>query len=327
MLASSDDFAVKPFSDGMAPAHQSFAIWDRLLNKWLLGAHSRALSADPFRVSVRLRVLPEMRFGWGTLGASAYERSRDVVAAENDDLMLFMNLAGPFMASHAGRDIELKPGEAYVMACSERGSQVRPAPGKLLCLRMGRNAIQPRVRQLDDRLGRVIAADNEGLRLLSKYLRVSATEPMANDALRQMTARHMRELLALTLGSAEDAREAAQDGSLHAARFRAAKALVQRHLGDPNLSADSVAAPLGISARSLQRLFEREGTTFSALVTGERLAKVYAGLADRGRSIADIAMSYGFGDLSYFNRMFKARYRASPSDVRRYQAIRRGIQA
>ena len=35
------------------------------------------------------------------------------------------------------------------------------------------------------------------------------------------------------------------------------------------------------------------------------------------RKIVDIALDCGFGDISYFNRSFRARYGATPSDVRR----------
>jgi AraC-like DNA-binding protein len=36
-----------------------------------------------------------------------------------------------------------------------------------------------------------------------------------------------------------------------------------------------------------------------------------------GRSISALAFDVGLGDLSYFNREFKRRYNATPSDVRR----------
>ncbi|WP_283810827.1 helix-turn-helix domain-containing protein [Bradyrhizobium macuxiense] len=35
-----------------------------------------------------------------------------------------------------------------------------------------------------------------------------------------------------------------------------------------------------------------------------------------GRSISTIAFEAGFGDLSYFNRTFRLRYGATPSDIR-----------
>ena len=317
MLAPPDSFAVKAFSDAMVPAKDGFRAWNVLLNKWLLGTQGRALAEGPFQISARLRVLPDMRFGWGTLGPSHYSRTPDVVAADNDDLVLFMNLAGSFAAMHHGRELALAPGEAYVMPCSERGAHVRPRGGKQLCLRVRRDAIQPLVRGLDDRLCAVIPRDTEALRMLSTYLRAALSEPLADERLRGVAARHVHDLLALALGAAPEPQRLMEDRGLNAARLRAAKVLARRHLTDANLSSTFVAGRLGISARSLQRLFEQTGTTFSAFVVRERLAKAYEILKKgRGsRGVAEIALDSGFGDVSYFNRKFRALYRATPSEI------------
>lgn len=317
MLAPADDFGIKLFSDRMVPQSAGFSAWNRLLNKWLLGAHGRQLHDSPFHISVRLRVLPEIRFGWGSMGACAYDRSRDVVAEDNDDVFLFLNLGGTFVAANAGREIELRPGDGYAMACSEPSSYARPQGGRVLCLRVRRDAIQPLVRNLDEKLSFRIPRESEALRMLGAYLRLNKAEPLTSEPLRRAAAHHIHDLLALTLGANGCARETAEVRGLHAARFRAAKAVIRRDLCDPGLSAETVAGRLGISPRSLQRLFEREGLTFSNFVCGERLALAYAGLGEtNGRSIAEIAMETGFGDISYFNRKFRARYHAAPSEVR-----------
>lgn len=319
MLAPPDSFAVKAFSDAMVPTRDRFRLWNVLLNKWLLGTQGRALADAPFQISARLRVLPEMRFGWGALGPSHYSRTPDDVAQDNDDLFLFMNLAGPFTAMHGGSEIELAPGDAYVMPCSERGSHVRPRGGKQLCLRVRRDAIEPLVRGLDDRLSSVIPRDTEALRMLSTYLRAAMSEPLADEALRALTVRHVHDLLALALGASRDQQPMLETRGLSAARLRAAKAVVHRHLADAHLSPEFVAGRLGISVRTLQRLFEQSGATFSAFVTRERLETAYEALRDgRGRrGIAEIALDSGFGDISYFNRAFRALYHTSPSEIRR----------
>jgi AraC-like DNA-binding protein len=69
----------------------------------------------------------------------------------------------------------------------------------------------------------------------------------------------------------------------------------------------------------VQALFEGEGTTFSAYVLHERLARAMRQLSDpaaRGQSIAAIAFHAGFNNLSYFNRMFRRAFGRAPSDVR-----------
>ncbi len=37
------------------------------------------------------------------------------------------------------------------------------------------------------------------------------------------------------------------------------------------------------------------------------------------RSIGEIVLECGFGDISHFNRAFRRRYGSSPSEVRRYE--------
>jgi AraC-like DNA-binding protein len=67
-------------------------------------------------------------------------------------------------------------------------------------------------------------------------------------------------------------------------------------------------------------LLEGEGLTFSAFVLEQWLARVYRTLRDprlRDRTIGAMAFDLGFNDLSYFNRVFRRRYGATPSDVRR----------
>lgn len=320
MLAPPLHSGIMAFSDSDVPERQSLAVWSRLLNKWLLQAEVAALGEGAFPVSVRLRALSEMRYGWGAVGASTYGRPREIVARDNDDLMLFMNLGGAFDVRHGVREFPLRPGDAYVMECSELGAHARPTDGELLCLRVRREAMRPLVRNLDDKLGRLIPGEESGLSMLSGYLRLmDERQPLAAVPLQKLATGHVHDLLALVLGAARDVWEKARDGGLKAARLALAKGLVESRLGDPHLGAAWIARQLRISPRGVQRLFEAEGVTLSSHVTAARLGRAYAMLVDpssQSRSIGKIAFDCGFGDISYFNRKFRARYQASPSEVR-----------
>ena len=66
-------------------------------------------------------------------------------------------------------------------------------------------------------------------------------------------------------------------------------------------------------------LFEEAGATFTEYVLGTA-PRARASSAHR-RAVADrtltaIAFEVGFGDLSYFNRAFRRRFGAPPSEVR-----------
>ena len=58
------------------------------------------------------------------------------------------------------------------------------------------------------------------------------------------------------------------------------------------------------------------GVTPHQYLVRSRLRHAARRLAEDDSTITDIAYDVGFGDLSYFNRAFRRRYGASPSDVR-----------
>lgn len=91
------------------------------------------------------------------------------------------------------------------------------------------------------------------------------------------------------------------------------------NLDNGRLSVGAVAARHRVTPRYVQLLFEREGTTFSEYVLNKRLARAHRMLADPRYvtwTVTDVALEAGFGDVSYFNRRFRRRYGARPTDVR-----------
>jgi AraC-like DNA-binding protein len=124
---------------------------------------------------------------------------------------------------------------------------------------------------------------------------------------------------ALAIGATRDATEIADGRGLRAARLRAIKADIVRNLREGDVSINALALRHRVSARYIQRLFEGEGTTLSQFVLGQRLVQVHRMLADpchAHRAISTIAYDAGFGDLSTFNREFRRRFGATPSDIR-----------
>jgi AraC-like DNA-binding protein len=129
----------------------------------------------------------------------------------------------------------------------------------------------------------------------------------------------VHDLIALVLGASRDAAEIANGRGLRATRLHAIKADIRASLGEQGLSLTVIAARQGVTPRYVQALFESDGTTFSQFLLGERLARVHRMLPDplhAPHSISTISYAVGFGDLSHFNRAFRRRYGATPSDVR-----------
>ena len=64
------------------------------------------------------------------------------------------------------------------------------------------------VRNVYDGVGRAIAPDNDGMRLLTRYLHIlHDAEPLTSPDARALVTRHVQDLLALALGATGDARE------------------------------------------------------------------------------------------------------------------------
>jgi AraC-like DNA-binding protein len=106
---------------------------------------------------------------------------------------------------------------------------------------------------------------------------------------------------------------------LKAARLHAIKEDILAHLGESGLSVAAIAARHGIGPRYVRRLFEQEGITFSEFLLSARLERAHLMLTGPQfghRTVASIAYSAGFADLSYFNRAFRKRYGLTPSEAR-----------
>ncbi|WP_433599283.1 helix-turn-helix domain-containing protein [Nocardia sp. CA-135953] len=114
---------------------------------------------------------------------------------------------------------------------------------------------------------------------------------------------------------------AVDEPSFDASMFRVlARAHIQQHLADPDLSPRTVAAACGISPSYLHRLFDTESRTVAAFIREQRLRTALELLispAHRRDSIAEIGAACGIVDPASFSRMVRSRFGASPRDLRR----------
>jgi AraC-like DNA-binding protein len=97
------------------------------------------------------------------------------------------------------------------------------------------------------------------------------------------------------------------------------KDYIDRRLADPTLGPAEIAAAVNISTRYLHQLFAAEYRSVSQYIRGLRLERCRRDLLDprlADQSVATIAFGWGFGDLSGFNRAFRAAFGATPREVR-----------
>jgi AraC-like DNA-binding protein len=110
------------------------------------------------------------------------------------------------------------------------------------------------------------------------------------------------------------------------AASRAAEILgyLQRNFSNPQLDPQTMADDLSISVRYAHKLMRLTGRSFREALIGLRLdAARLAFASNRGprQTIAEIAISVGFNDLSQFNRHFRCAFGMTPRAARRLDEI------
>lgn len=162
-----------------------------------------------------------------------------------------------------------------------------------------------------------------GAALLAGYAGLLHADASLDSAAAGLGADHLYELAALALDSLGDRPQADLPG-IGGARLALVKQDMARNLTDPEFDVATAARRQGVTPRYVQRLFELDGTTFGEFLRNARLDRAREALAsDDPRTVSAIAFDVGFGDLSHFNKAFRRRFGATPSDIRA-AALRNG---
>jgi AraC-like DNA-binding protein len=229
-------------------------------------------------------------------------RAQFAATAEDAVGVLFVR-AGAEQVEVAGERFVVRPGSALVW----RGDEpVRfRVPGRLhkwTLLVPG-----PRVPVVGSRL-----LDGEAVGLLTALL---GTAMRSSDT---FDARLVLPLADAAVGLLGGALRPAEPSASDAAWARIS-AYVHRHLRDPVLGPERIAAAVYLSSRSLYALFAARGDTPARYVRRLRLEGAHRELQRRGVgvTVAGVASSWGFTDQATFGRNFRAAYGRTPDEVRR----------
>jgi AraC-like DNA-binding protein len=97
----------------------------------------------------------------------------------------------------------------------------------------------------------------------------------------------------------------------------AVRRAIRARLPDGNIGLSDVAEPLGVSARTLQRRLNAEGTSLRRLVDEVRQSLALHHIQNKRTSLVEIAFLVGFADQSAFTRAFARWTSRSPTEYRR----------
>jgi len=305
----------------------SGAATGRAYHSWREEFSARWIAADFFPISAD-RIVNEMRGTQHgnitictTRGSPAQMvRRKGQPPMSSRSLYLVIASGAPIKTVQRGKEHCLATGQMGLMSAEEPAEVSQLRNGSRTSLRLPRDILAQMTWRLDDRVGRPVVAHRPLRRLLMHQIKVAhcighSLGPSETFAL----AQHIIDLAALCIGANRDAEELATRRGLASARFDAIKADILSQVADSSIRLSQLADRHHISERYVQQLFELAGTSFSGFVLEQRLMLAWKLLRDpsqRWRKISDIATASGFSDISYFNRAFRLRFGATPSDVR-----------
>lgn len=243
--------------------------------------------------------------------------------AEDDDLYIGFAVSGGGVIDALGTARTVRSGDLNVMLRDKPCMTVADQPSRILSIKIPNARIGHRLASRDTLMvTRNVAMPSA--RLLVSYattlldIGLEMGGDIAPYAQAQM-AEHLADLAVMMLGAKPDEMYFARHNGARAARRQAVYADLRAHLDNPDLSLDWLAARHGISASYIRALFYDEATSFTDYLNDMRLERGAALLRNPSHAhetIAAIALSAGFSDISWFNKLFRRRFNMTPSDWR-----------
>jgi AraC-like DNA-binding protein len=217
-----------------------------------------------------------------------------------------------------GRRIELAPGDCLVYDVSCPHTIVSPALTRHEVVIVPKELLQERGLRAEKMPACKLSARSGTGRIAYDFVHAvfnEATKLSPNNAIG--VADSLVDLLLLPLREAE----ATLDRVGPEAMYVRAQGFIREHLRDPELSIDQISAALHCTKRYLHMLFSDRGMTVSDYIWRARLQHCRQELETQGgKTITDVAFSWGFSSSSHFSRVFRKYFGVVPSAIHKTQS-------
>ena len=215
-----------------------------------------------------------------------------------------------------GRRLVIAPGDCLVYDVARPHVITSPALTKHHVVIIPRQLLEQRGVPLDRFQAQQISAREGAGRLAHDFVISAFNEAPALAASCELqVADTLLDLVLLPFFS-----ESCSRRSGRAALSSRIKALIRQNLNDPDLSVEQLSSALDCTKRYLHMSFADESTTITSYIWQKRLEKCLEELELRprsGKTLTDIAFSWGFSSSSHFTHLFKKRYGMPPSAIQR----------
>jgi AraC family transcriptional regulator, positive regulator of tynA and feaB len=294
------------------PARDRFSAWRDSIRD-LFGVRAEATPGQQF--SARAFVRSSGPFRFLTTESSGFQAAWGRTdGAFNDCYAILLQLDGQSTSTRGDDSVAFGAGD-FGFCDGRRGELRGRFGGRYAVAMMPRAMLERRAPWLRERphmkLGPNVRFSENARRLM---MELASDQVALNDSQIALLVDSLCNLLALA--SAEHLPPNRMEGEL---QMEALLAFCRRNLGNAELSPQQAADYLGISVRTLHSRFQQTGRSFGRWLLESRLEGCAIALRDanqRTLNISEIAYRWGFNDLSYFNKAFRAQFGMTPGEWR-----------
>jgi AraC-like DNA-binding protein len=242
-----------------------------------------------------------------------------IALATEDYFLVSIQTAGIGKVVQDGRVTELSPGDFALYDSTRPYELIFDEPLQQYVLQLPGAVLRSRLRDTETLTARKVCGDRGAGHLMIGMINTLAADIVTLEAGSVAAiAESVENILVAGLCSLPGAADPVVP-QLTAYHRDQIKAYVLRHLHDPRLSVNAIAAYLRLSPSTIYRAFAGEPISLSAWIWNQRLDAVKRDICDpalAGRTITEIAFGWGFNDAAHFSRIFRARFGCSARELR-----------
>lgn len=300
------------------PSADRAEYWHEAVSRTFIPLDVALLESAPAPATITSHQLGALQVSLVEAGPQRVERSAGLIARGGEDhLTLALQHRGTARLVQDGCQVELRPGMFAISDAGRPFTKELPEPFVFTAFHWPRSAVGVSEEDLRVLTATAFGTGDDTARLAAAYLESLSRSAGSMDS--QSASRLATTALDLLAVLAHERRGRSVPEAPEAALATLARVKdhILRHLGDPDLSPERIAAAHHVSVRYLHKLFRFEGVTVARWIQRRRLEVCRRELARPtagGATVAALAGRWGFVSASHFSRAFRAAYGISPRE-------------
>lgn len=304
---------------------QKFLFWQDVVSTYLSPSISMQAAPDkPFEGHLKCVRMGQVELAHHRCGPLLNVRNTQCIRRMPDDdyFVAVANRANAHLKQDH-RTAVISDGDVVVYSSSTPFEWDCRGDSDFVLARIARRQIISRVPKIDSMTARVMTAGSPSGSIIGHAIReMVRMQDDINDSTQQ---RLDVSLIEIVTGLLNASFTLSDRSLLEADLLNKTKDMLRRNIENPDFDLKQLTQHLGVSARTIFRIFAFEGTTPMRWLWKQRLDLAFVLISEgRVKNVSQAAMQSGFNDFSHFSRSFRKEFNRTPSSVLRTELVDSG---